>query len=311
MGRTHARHYSKIPSVRLTIYDVDETAARALAEAHEAEVARSFEELLGSVDAVDICLPTHLHREIALSSLRAKKPTLCEKPLARTVAECAELVEESERSGTLLMPAQVVRFFPEFRTAHSLVAQGKLGRIAAIRTRRGGGQPKGAGGWFQDPSLSGGVFLDLAVHDFDWILWTFGPARHVFAQCLTGQRQGLDYGLATITLQSGALAHVEATWADPGGFRVTFEIAGSEGFVEYDSRQRATVRWATTDGLRAESNLAPHDDPYYLQLHAFVRAVRGEAPPPVSALEGARAVAIAEAAWESARTGRPVPPASL
>ncbi len=311
MGRTHARHYAKIPEVRLTIYDVDDAAARALADAHGADVARSFEDLLSAVDAVDVCLPTPLHREVVLTTLRAQKPTLCEKPLARTVQECAELVEESERSGVLLMPAQVVRFFPEFSRAHSLVEQGTLGQIAAVRTRRGGGQPKGAGGWFTNPELSGGVFVDLAVHDFDWILWTFGSVERVYAQCLTGKRQDLDYGLATLTLENGALAHVEATWADPGGFRVTFEIAGSEGFVEYDSRMRATLRLATADGSRAESSLAPMDDPYYRQLLSFVRAVKGEAPPPVTALEGARAVAVAEAALESARTGKPVVPARL
>jgi predicted dehydrogenase len=311
MGRTHARHYSMMEDVALVIFDIDRGAADALqTQARNASVATSLERLLANVDVVDVCLPTHLHKEIVLTTLNAKLPTLCEKPLARTVAECAQMVDAAHRHGTILMPAQVVRFFPEFEAANRLVSSGRLGTISAIRTRRGGGQPKGAGDWFRNPDLSGGVLLDLAVHDFDWILWTFGPVVRVFSQALTWSNVGsLDYALTTLTLESGALAHVEATWADPGGFRVTFEVAGSGGLIEFDSRQRATLRTAWADGARSEANLAPSDDPYFKQLRAFLRAAQGEVPPPVTAEEGMAAVAIAEAAIQSARTGKPVAPA--
>lgn len=311
MGRTHARHYSNMQNVSLVIFDIDRGAADALqAQAKNATVASDLEELLANVDVVDVCLPTHLHKDVVLRALEAKLPTLCEKPLARTVAECEQMVDAAHRYGTLLMPAQVVRFFPEFETAHRLVTSGQLGTISAIRTRRGGGQPKGAGEWFRNPDLSGGVLLDLAVHDFDWILWTFGPVARVFSQALTWSNVGsLDNALTTLTLESGALAHVEATWADPGGFRVTFEVAGTGGLLEFDSRQKATLRTATAEGTRSEANLAASDDPYFKQLCAFLRAARGEAPPPVTAEEGMAAVAIAEAAMQSARTGQPVAPA--
>lgn len=313
MGRTHARHYSKMEDVALVIFDIDRNAAEALqAQATNAIVVTSIDQLLSNVDAVDVCLPTHLHVDTVLTALEARLPTLCEKPLARTVAECSQLVDAAHRYGTLLMPAQVVRFFPEFETAHRLVASGRLGTIAAIRTRRGGGQPKGAGDWFRNPDLSGGVLLDLAVHDFDWILWTFGPAVKVFSQALTWSHAGvLDYALTTLTLESGTLAHVEATWADPSGFRVTFEVAGTDGLLEFDSRQKATLRMATAEGTRSEANLAASDDPYFKQLQAFLRAARREAPPPVTPEEGMAAVAIAEAAMQSARSGQPVAPARI
>lgn len=313
MGRTHARHYARMADVSLTIFDVQPEAAEALrSQVPRASVAQSLDELLANVDAVDVCLPTHLHKQVVLKALEAHLPTLCEKPLARTLGECAQMVEAAHRHGTLLMPAQVVRFFPEFETAHYIAKEGRLGVVAAIRTRRGGGQPKGVGEWFKDPSLSGGVLLDLAVHDFDWILWTFGPVARVFSQALTWSGAGaLDYALTTLTLESGALAHVEATWADPGGFRVTFEVSGSEGLLEFDSRQKGTLRTATADGVRAEANLAPNDDPYFRQLQAFLRAAAGTAPPPVTAEEGMEAVGIAQAAMESARSGRPVTPARI
>lgn len=314
MGRTHARHYVRIPNVSLAVFDVQRNAAEQLKAqvAASVEIADDLDELLSSVDAVDICLPTHLHKEVALKALAAGLPTLCEKPLARTLDECEKMVEASYRYNTLLMPAQVVRFFPEFEAAHRIVKEGRLGAISSIRTRRGGWQPKGAGEWFRNPDLSGGVLLDLAVHDFDWILWTFGPIRRVFSQALTWSNVGaLDYALTTLTLENGAVAHVEATWADPGGFRVTFEVAGTGGLLEFDSRQKATLRTATADGMRAEANLAPLDDPYFKQLQAFLRAASGDAIPPIKAEEGMAAVAIAIAAMESARSGRPIAPAHV
>src|SRR5207247_11393300 len=85
--------------------------------------------------------------------------------------------------------------------------------------------------------------MDLAIHDYDWIRWTFGEVKQVFAQSLTFRDiPELDYSLTTLTLESGALAHVEGTWADPGGFRVAFEISGSEGFIEHDSRLSQSLR---------------------------------------------------------------------
>ncbi|MER3412709.1 MAG: hypothetical protein C4341_00405 [Armatimonadota bacterium] len=321
MGRTHARHYSKMDDVSLIVFDIERESAESLrSQAANASVCNSLDQLLSSVDAVDVCLPTHLHKEVVLTALEAKLPTLCEKPLARTVAECAEMVDAAYRHSTLLIPAQVVRFFPEFETAHRVVKSGRLGVISAIRTRRGGAQPRGAGEWFRNPDLSGGVLLDLAVHDFDWILWTFGPVARVFSQALTWSNVGaLDYALTILTLDSGALAHVEATWADPGGFRVTFEVVGSEALLEFDSRLKATLRTATDPlslwervGVRAaESNLAPCDDPYFKQLRAFLKAAMGEAPPAVRPEEGMAAVAVAEAAIESACSGRPVAPSRI
>ena len=153
--------------------------------------------------------------------------------------------------------------------------------------------------------------MDLAVHDFDWIRWTFGEVRQVFSQALTFVGlTGLDYSLTTLTLESGALAHVEANWAEPTGFRVGFEISGTEGFIEYDNRQTVALRTSTEAGSIPESPMLPFDDPYYVQLRGFLDAVENHQPPPVSAIDGLRAVAICEAAIESAKSGRVVKPAA-
>jgi predicted dehydrogenase len=95
---------------------------------------------------------------------------------------------------------------------------------------------------------------------------------------------------------------------DPSGFRATIEVSGSEGILEFDSRQNPVFRTHTDSGSRSESQMASTDDPYFKQLSRFIRAVQEGSPVPVDGREGLKAVAIAEAAIESAQTGRPVAP---
>ena len=217
------------------------------------------------------------------------------------------------------MPGQVVRYFPEFRKGHALVRDGKVGKPAAAHTRRGGLAPRGgAGDWFMDHARSGGVLLDLAIHDFDWLRWTLGEVTSVYSRSVGAQTgSGADYALTTLAFDDGAVAQVEATWMDPSGFRTTFEVCGSEGMIEYDSRNTPTLRThigPPKEGQPArrggnEAPLLPSDDPYYHQLKGFLDAVRTGTPPPVTGFDGLMAVSIGLAAIESAKTGHAIRPA--
>lgn len=312
MGSVHARKYALMDDVELCAFDMSGERLEAYCSQFLARSTSSLDELLSSVDVVDICTPTDSHLVVAEASIAAGKPTLVEKPMARTVAQCRKMIDAAMAAGVPLMPGQVVRFFPEFAAAHQAVIDGKVGRPATVRTRRGGRAPKGSDLWFRDEDRSGGILLDLAVHDFDWMRWTFGEVKSVFARTVRlgpgvadAEFTG-DYALTTLEFESGCLGHAETTWMDPSGFRATFEICGSDGMIEYDSRDVPNLRVHGESGSRSESALAPTDDPFYRQLRAFLDAVRDGAPLPVSADDGMRAVAIAEAAIESARTCQPV-----
>jgi predicted dehydrogenase len=210
------------------------------------------------------------------------------------------------------MPGQVVRYFADFATGHRLVKNGAVGTPAAARTRRGGLAPVGSKGWFQDHHRSGGVLLDLAVHDFDWLRWTLGEVKHLYARSVGIQAgSGPDYALTTITFESGAVAHVEATWMDPGGFRTTFEIAGSKGLIEHDSRQNVALKTTIEGKSFADGAISATDDPYFLELSGFLKAVTDKTTPPITGEDGALAVGIALAAIESAKTGQVVVPERL
>lgn len=312
MGMVHARKYAIMPDVEVFAYDRNPDRLDVYCAQFGAKPTASLEELIASVDAVDVCTPTDAHKDVALEAIKGGKPVLVEKPMARTVEECAELIEAASKAGVALMPGQVVRFFPEFAAAHRAVRDGKVGTPAAIRTRRGGKAPKGSDMWFQDHARSGGLLLDLAVHDFDWMLWTFGDVRSVFARSVRlghpveGAEFEGDYALTTLKFESGAVGHVETTWMDPAGFRVTFEVCGSEGMIEYDSRNVANLRIHDAAGSRAESSYFPTDDPFYRELRAFVDAVANKSEMPIAPEAGMKAVAVSRAAIESAKTGRAV-----
>lgn len=316
MGNVHARHYHNIPGVELFAFDRDPEKLEAFCRHHEATSIADWDEFLARVSIVDICLPTNLHLDFALKSIAAGRPTLVEKPMARKVDDCRKMIDAAREAKVLLSVGHVARFFPEYQKAHELIASGAIGTPSLFRMHRGGSAPVGSDSWFRNHDLSGGVLLDLAVHDFDWLNWTVGHCTEVFAKSVrTGKHQDGnfigDYALTTLKYASGAIAHVESTWMDPSGFRTSLEVTGSEGMIEFDSRTNPAVRMLVDHGHRADSLMSPNDDPYCLELKAFLAAVDGKKELAVTPEEGLEAVAIAEAALQSAQSGQPVDPQNL
>lgn len=325
MGGVHANQYRKMPDVEVHFFDPDPDRAKSYIDRFGASPAANVEDLIAKVDVVDVCLPTDLHKEYGLKAIAAGKALFMEKPMASSLEDASALIEAAAKASVPFMPGQVVRFFPEFARAKAVVASGKIGTPAAARTRRGGLAPSGHGGWFMDHARSGGVLFDLAIHDFDWLRWTLGEVKQVYARSLGATRgKGPDYALATMSYDSGAVSHTEATWMDPSGFRVTFEVCGSGGMIEYDSRNLASLRTHIggagapgdpRDVVRPkggnEAPLSPTDDPYYKELKGFLDAMRDGTPPPVQPHDGWMAMSLALAALESAKTGKALKPARM
>ena len=308
MGTVHARQYAKMADVELAIYDRNPERLAAFGARTGAHVVSSREELFAWADVVDVCLPTDLHADACLAAIAAGRAVFCEKPVALDLDSAAAIVSAADKANVAFMPGQVVRFFPEFARGHRMVKDGAVGNPAVARTRRGGRAPQGSEGWFLDLTRSGGVLLDLAIHDFDWLRWTLGEVTQVRSR-KTGTGDGPEYALTVLTFESGCLGHVESTWMDPGGFRTTFEVAGSGGLIEFDSRSAPSVRVTTLNSSSAENPLADTDDPYYQELRQFINAVIDGSTPPVTGLDGLHALAISLAAIDSAATGQAVRPA--
>lgn len=306
MGNVHTMKYRQIPNVEVRFFDRSDERAAAFSQKHGVQASASVEDLIAWADVVDVCLPTDMHLETAEVLLNAGKGVLMEKPMAFDLQQCRKLIELEKSTGGWVMPLHVVRFFPEFARAAQVVKSGQLGRVATLRTRRGGLFPTGSDGWFRDFRRSGGVLLDLCMHDFDWMRWVNGEVKRVLSRSLAFQRDGDlpgDYSLTVLEFDNGAIGHVEGTWLDPGGFRTTLEVCGSEGQIEHDSRTTKSLVVNTTSGNWTESPVAASDDPYFRQLSAGLQAFATKSAPPVTSHDGFAAVAISRAAMQSAQTG--------
>jgi predicted dehydrogenase len=178
-----------------------------------------------NVDAVDICLPTWLHKEVALSALENGKHVLCEKPMALTSSDCDQMLDEAGRSGRIFMVAHVLRFMSSYRYAASFVSSVCRGSVTACTMRRKSGYPKW-GEWLSREEYSGGAILDLLIHDIDQALKLFGQPNTVSA-VNDGE---IDTVKGTLRYANGLEVQIEGGWYAPGmpfssGFRITGEDA--------------------------------------------------------------------------------------
>jgi predicted dehydrogenase len=286
-----------------------------LARRSGATAVTDWDEFLAEVDVVDLCTPTHLHAEEVLRIAEAGKAVVVEKPLARTAAQAAELVTTCERLGVPLLVGHVLRFNAEYARAQQVVANGEIGTPAVLRLARNRSLPEKPGdNWFTDEEKSGGVVLDLMIHDLDYARWIAGPITSVYARSIRTSRPGtdVDHAVALLTHAGGAITHLEASWAHPPSvFHTYLEIAGTAGLLQSDSDRTTAFRPALRDPSPGGQVSLPSNplaqSAFELQMRSFLDVLAGRAKPLVSARDALAAVRAAEAAVESLHTGLPVP----
>lgn len=316
MGTTHAAGWSATAATIAGFVSKDLPSAEKLAAQYAAVIYPNLESMLADVDVVDVCAPTHLHHEIVLAAASAGKDIVCEKPLARTLQQGQAMIAACEEAGVKLMVAHVVRFFPEYVEAKAQVDSGAIGQPAVLRFTRGVFQPKKAvDNWFVDYEKSGGMMLDLMIHDLDYARWVAGEVESVYAKKISSSSpgSGIDHGLAILQHESGAISHVEGSWAyPPPMFRTRFEIAGSNGLIQQDSETTAAIALhlhQSQDEFIPDVPLpsSPLDeDPYTTEIKAFYDCIANDTAIPVTGADGLAALQIALAAMESAESGKPI-----
>jgi len=315
MGKEHASAYYAMENVHLTgIVDPRQVEAKKIIGDHDTKIFASLEEAvneLEKIDCVDICVPTLFHKEYVKKAADYGLNIICEKPLAYTYEEAREILEYCKEKQVQLFVAHVVRFFPQYSEARKLVLEGTIGDVGVVRARRGGAFPIGNGDWYRDPQKSGGVILDLMIHDFDYLRWIFGDVERVYAKGLLGSGiQNLDYALVTLTFKSGVIAHVEGTWAHHT-FSTQFEFAARTGIIEYDSSKEEPVLLSLRETEEAKVGVAVpqsplRKSPYFTELEHFIHCLETGEQPIVTAEDACKAVEISNMALKSLQTGKPV-----
>lgn len=315
MGTVHAKSYAAMKNVELVgIVDLRGERGRELAAETNTQWFASYDEAmekLERVDIIDVCLPTYLHKTYVQKAADAGKHVICEKPLARSKEEAQSIVDYCHEKNVKLFVGHVLRFFPEYEKSRQLVNDGTIGNVGVARTFRGGIFPTAWNDWYADYKNSGGLVLDMIIHDFDFLRWCFGDVERVYAKSLLGRGFArIDYALVTLRFKSGMIAHVEGSWAHEG-FSMKMELAGSEGIIQYDSAKEKpliAVNRAKQAGMGGvavpESPL--RENPYFRELKHFIDCIENDLEPRVTVEDAVKAVEIARAALESIETGKPV-----
>ena len=244
-----------------------------------------------TIDAVDLCLPTQLHSSVALQALRAGKHVLLEKPMALSGAECDMLVAEAEKSGKVLMVAQVLRFFPMYQALREALPG--LGTMRNALFRRRCAAPAWSQ-WLKDKAKSGGGVFDLLVHDYDMALWLFGLPEQVSATGHEDLEGGLDVITANLHYPNGFTVTVSGGWHHPKSypFSMEYTVSGDSGTVEYSSTGRVPTLYKT-DGTEHPLHQSSHDG-YAEEIRYFAECCTLGVKPALCAPEhSAQAVKLA------------------
>ncbi|MFS0823272.1 Gfo/Idh/MocA family protein [Bacillus sp. 1P02SD] len=310
MGKEHASSYYDMEDVRVVgIVDTRIDQAQQIIGEHDAKNFQTLEEavnILEQIDVIDVCVPTFLHKEYVLKAADYGIDVICEKPLAYTLEDAREMIDYCEKKNVKLFVGHVVRFFPQYAKAKELVAKGSIGDIGVVRTRRGGHFPAGWSDWYSDHTKSGGVILDLIIHDFDFLRWNFGEVERVFAK----EHLDHDYAIVTLVFKSGVIAHVEGSWRHQT-FSTQFEFAGKSGIIEYDSLKEEPVLLSIKQSVDKKSGVeVPKSplkkSPYFIELKHFLKCMKTNETPIVTAEDAYKAMEISVAALQSIKTGLPV-----
>jgi myo-inositol 2-dehydrogenase / D-chiro-inositol 1-dehydrogenase len=315
MGNVHAAGWKSTDAELVGVMSKNNGAALELSKKYNTKTFDSYEDLLGQVDIMDICTPTDFHKDMVLQAAKAGKHVLCEKPIALTVEDGEAMIEACTKAKVRLFIAMVVRFFPQYSAAQQAVASGQLGKVGVMRLKRVSYQPTGDEAWFTNEARSGGMLVDLMIHDFDYARWLGGNVRRVFAKSVRTQdpKAPGDYALVTLGFDDGRMALIEGGWAyPPGYFRTSMDIAGSDGVLEWRSDDAITIQpflkpTGEKDVARVgvpSSILA--EDPYTTEIKHAYDCIKHHKEFLVTAEDGLEALRIALAAKDSLKTGKAI-----
>ncbi|MDQ5810836.1 MAG: Gfo/Idh/MocA family oxidoreductase [Actinomycetota bacterium] len=311
IGAIHLSAYANMPEVEVVgVADARPEIAAPGAALVGARPYSSYEDLVVTedVEVVDVCLPTAYHRDLALRASRAGKHVILEKPIARTLEDAGAILEAFSGTQNRLFVGHVVRFFPEYVKIKAMMEAGELGTVGVARTSRRSPFLTGWNDWYADWRMSGGVLLDLVIHDFDFLRWTLGEVERVYARGVLGREYNrLDYALVTLRFEGGAIAHVEGQWGYPGPFNYSIEVAGSRALVTADSTESPSVQLLGGASSSGESpDFLTGKSPFQTELEHFIECIRTGAEPVVEPRDAYEALRIGLAATQSVLTGEPV-----
>lgn len=303
-GRASLRH----------VVDVHAPAAEALAARHGATVSDTAAALADpAVGAVIIASSTDTHADLVIAAAEAGKAIFCEKPIDLSLPRVDACLAAVRKAGVPMLVGFNRRFDPNFFELHRRIQAGAVGAVEqVVITSRDPGPPPVA-----YIKVSGGLFRDMTIHDFDMARWMLGEEpTEVFAtgsvlvDKAIGEAGDIDSAMVILKTASGRMAHINNSRRAAYGYDQRVEVHGSAGRLIAGNRVGTTVEQA--DGKAVGTDLPLHffleryADAYRIELAAFLDGVEKGTPMPVGAEDGRQALVLADAAYRSLTEGRPV-----
>jgi myo-inositol 2-dehydrogenase/D-chiro-inositol 1-dehydrogenase len=316
IGRIHGRNAASHSNARLVaVADPHGPSAEALAGATGAAVA-PIEEIVerSDVDAILVCTPTTTHADLIERGARAGKAVFCEKPVDLSSARIQSCLAVVEKAGTPLMIGFNRRFDPNFAALRKRLADGEVGEVelVTILSRDPGPPP------VSYIVTSGGLFRDMMIHDLDmarFLLLGDEPVEvHAVGSSLVdpeiGRAGDVDTAAVLLKTSKGRIVQISNSRRATYGYDQRVEVHGSKGMIRAGNIHRTTVEVANAAGITADPVqdffLERYADAYRAELDAFLTAVAGGNKPEPTGRDGLMAQRLADAATESAATGKPV-----
>jgi myo-inositol 2-dehydrogenase / D-chiro-inositol 1-dehydrogenase len=317
IGRMHAELLARqVPRAAVaTVFDARTEIAEGVGAQLGVPVAGSVEELLAApdVDAVAICASTDTHADLLVAAARAGKPAFCEKPISLDLPEVDRALAAIDEAG---IPVQIGfnrRFDPAHESVARAVAEGTIGDVHLVRISSRDPAPPP----MEYVRGSGGIFLDMTIHDFDMARYVTGSeVVEVFARGAVrvdpafADADDVDTAVVTLTHENGCLTVIDNSRETAYGYDQRVEAFGALGMAASENPLAHTGVVRTANGTSAPA--LPHFfldryvPSYVREWEAFVDAVHEGQPPPVTAADGRAPLVIGLAAWRSLREGRSV-----
>src|SRR5438552_10667680 len=318
IGRIHAENLAtRIPGARLAaVADIAEASAREVAEQfHVPKATADYHELLAdkAIGAVAICSSTDTHSRIIQEAAAAGKQIFCEKPIDYDLKRIHAALSAVKKAGVKLQIGFNRRFDPSFAKVRELVTSGAIGQPHIIRITSRDPEPPS----LEYIKVSGGIFLDMTIHDFDMVRFLSGSeAEEIYAigdaliEPASREAGDVDTAIVTMRLKSGALATIDNSFKADYGYDQRIEIFGSKGSASAGNRTPDEHLLMDARGLHHAKPLyfflERYSEAYALEMRAFVEAVLQDQTPLVTGTEGLQAVVMGLAATRSLHEGRPV-----
>ncbi|MCP5515004.1 MAG: inositol 2-dehydrogenase [Spirochaetales bacterium] len=279
------------------------------------KVTKDYKEIINDkdIDVVLICSPTNTHSQYSIEAANAGKHIFCEKPIDMDIDKIKETIKAVEKAGVKFQVGFNRRFDHNFLKVKGLVKEGKVGDIHVVRiTSRDPAAPPA-----EYVKGSGGMFMDMTIHDFDMARYLSGSeVEEVFAYGTVlvdpaiGAAGDIDTAVVTLKFANGALGIIENSRQAVYGYDQRVEVFGNKGAVEVSNDRQSSAVLSTKEGVASEKPLyfflERYMESFTEEKKQFFAAIKNNTAPPVGALDGLKPVLIAKAALKSVKEGRPV-----